>query len=291
MKPASFDYHCPTTVAETVGLLRSLGSEAKLLAGGQSLVPLMNLRLARPGHLIDLNRVTDLVGVAESAGVLELGALLCHRTLATHPTIASRLPLLAEAAGQIGHPAIRGRGTLGGSLAHADPAGELPTVAVALDATLVATSASATRLLPADGFFTGPLSTILAEDELLVSVRVPLAGPPGTQRCCGFAEFARRRGDFALVLAAVVADIDPDGVCQAARIVIGAVAPQPWRCAVAEAELVGQPFADDHLDRAAAAAMSACQPTADVHGSAAYRRALVGVIVGRALRQAREQVR
>ena len=270
-------------------MLGSLGPEAKLLAGGQSLVPLMNLRLARPAHLIDLNRVADLNGVAEVDGSLEIGALVRHQTVATHPLIADRVPLLAAAAGQIGHLSIRLRGTLGGSLAHADAAAELPAVVIALDAALVTASPSASRAVAAEGFFTGHLSTVLAEDELLVAVRVPLSRPAGTQRRWGFAEFARRRGDFALALAAVVADVDTAGVCQAARVVIGSVAPQPWRCGLAEAELLGSPFAGDQAERAAAAAMAACEPRADVHASADYRRALVGVVVAQALRQAQEQ--
>ncbi len=259
MKPAPFEYVRPATVAEAVEVLAAHPGEAKALAGGQSLVPLMNLRLARPAVLVDLDRVAGLEGVELRDGHLCLGAMVRHERLVSDPAIGRLAPLLAEAAAWIGHTAIRHRGTLGGSLAHADPAAELPAVAVALGAELIATGPGGRRSIPAGQFFLGPLTTALDDGELLTEVRIPL--PPAGRRV-GFAEFARRHGDFALVLAAAV--VDPPGL----RIVLGGVGPVP----VAVSDL-GQL---DGLD-----------PPGDLHASSRFRRALVQVLVERALVQTR----
>ena len=260
MKPAPFDYVRPASVAEAVEALAGHPGEAKVLAGGQSLVPLMNLRLARPGMLVDLDRVAGLDEVEVGAGHLTIGAMVRHERLLTDPTIHRHAPLLAQAAAWIGHSAIRHRGTIGGSLAHADPAAELPAVVVALGAELVAAGPAGTsRSIPAGEFFLGPLTTALDDGEVLTEVRIPVASEG---RRVGFAEFARRHGDFALVLAAAV--VEPPGV----RVVLGGVGPVP----VAVSDLAEL----DHLS-----------PPDDIHASSGYRRALVKVLADRALEQAR----
>jgi carbon-monoxide dehydrogenase medium subunit len=260
MKPAPFEYLRPATVAEAVEALAAHPGEAKALAGGQSLVPLMNLRLARPAVLVDLDRVAGLDGIEERDGYLAIGAMVRHEQLVTDPTVRRTAPLLAAAAAWIGHSAIRHRGTIGGSLAHADPAAELPTVAVALRAELVAAGPAGTsRSIPAGEFFLGPLTTALDDGELLTEIRIPL---PPAGRQVGFAEFARRHGDFALVLAAAVVDSG------SVRVVLGGVGPVP----VAVSEL-------DELE--------GIDPPSDLHASSRYRRAVVKVLVERALEQAR----
>jgi carbon-monoxide dehydrogenase medium subunit len=271
VKPAPFRYVRPGTVAEAVAALAAAGGEARPLAGGQSLVPLMNLRLARPTVVVDLNRVGELERLAVEDGWLVIGAMVRHRRLATDPLVARHAPLLAEAARWIGHGAIRARGTIGGSLAHADPAAELPCAAIALDAELSVDGPGGGRTVAAAGLVDGAFSTRLGGGELITAVRVPLAA--GARRW-GFAELARRHGDFALVLAAATTG---DGV---AGVTLGGVAGAPLRVEV-----------EGGLDEAgipavAARCRDACHPGDDVHATAAWRRAMVEVLVTRVLRQA-----
>lgn len=262
-------------------LLASAGHDVKILAGGQSLVPMLNLRLVRPAVLIDLNGVPGLDRIIPAAdGGLGIGALVRHAALASSAAVVERAPLLAEAARHIGHPAIRHRGTLGGSLAHADPAAELPAALVALDAELVLRGPRGARTIRASEFFLGLMTTALGPDEILVEIHVPPQGPGW-----GFAEVARRAGDFAL--AGVVALVDraagSSGRFRSARLVGFGVGDRPVRFAAAE-EILTSP--NGSLERAASAAADSCDPPDDVHASAEYRRHLAAVVTAEALGQA-----
>ncbi len=277
MKPAPFRYARPATAAEAVAILAASPGDAKLLAGGQSLVPLLNMRLVRPAVLVDLNGARELERIEPApAGGLVLGALVRHTDLAASALVRERAPLLAEAARHVGHTAIRNRGTLGGSLAHADPAAELPAALVALDAELALLGPRGLRRVAVAEFFRGLLSTALAADELLAEVRVPAAAPGW-----GFAEIARRPGDFAL--AGVAAALDGAG---RARVVGFGVGDRPIRLRAAEALVAAAPRDPAAAARAGAAAGADCDPAADVHASAEYRRHLATVLAEDALRQA-----
>ena len=273
MKPAPFEYVRPATVDETVAALASGadGAEIKILAGGQSLVPLLALRMARPAVLVDINRVAELSGFGRCPGPagaasVEVGALTRHRVLAEQ----TEHPLLAEAARWIGHPAIRSRGTAAGSLAHADPAAELPVVAVACGAVATVVGPSGVRRVPAGELFLGPLMSALDEDELITSVSFPVPAR------WGFAEFARRHGDFALVSVAVAE------VAGEVSIALGGVGGVPVRSVAGEQVLAR----GGSVDEVVAAVRAELRPTGDLHASADYRRALAGELVRRALDQA-----
>lgn len=263
-----------------MGLLAGGDHDVKILAGGQSLVPMLNLRLVRPSVLIDLNGVAGLDRIAPGPNNgLTIGALVRHAALANSLLVKERAPLLAEAARHVGHPAIRHRGTLGGSLAHADPAAELPAALIALDAQLVLHGPRGERIIPAPEFFRGLLTTALAPDEILTEIRVLSHGPGW-----GFAEVARRAGDFALAgVMAVVARPGSSGRYESARLVGFGVGDKPVRFAAAE-QIITNAGAD--VARVVAAVAEACDPPDDVHASAQYRRHLAAVLVEEALRQA-----
>lgn len=283
MKPAPFGYHRPATVAEAVSLLDELQDDVKVLAGGQSLVPLMNFRLSVPAELVDVNGIAELTGHAVTGDVLRLGALTRHRELELSAAVRGAAPLLAHAAPYVGHPQIRSMGTMGGSLAHADPAAELPGVMLALDARMVIASARGERTVPAAEFFVSHFTTALEPDELLVAVEVPVA-PERTGHA--FCEVAARYGDFALVGAGAAVTVDDDGVITEARIACTSVAPTPVRAAEAEALLRGavpDPKVLAEVERAVAAAL---EPTPELKASAAYKRRTAGVLVARAVRKA-----
>jgi carbon-monoxide dehydrogenase medium subunit len=282
MKPPPFEYHRAASVAEAVALLVRHGPEAKILAGGQSLLPLMKLRLARPGVLVDLGRVSDLAYARRSNGFLAFGALARLSELESAQT-RSLCPILSAAARHIGHPPIRHRGTVCGSLAHADPAAELPLLALALDAELSVVGPAGTRVIRASDFFVAALATSLAPGELLVEARFPILGP---KIGWGFQELSRRHGDFAIVAAAALVEAAPAGTIKTARIALGAVADRPIRCAEAEATLIGRRGDPEAFTAAAAAATAALGPPGDVHASGAYRRRVAGVLVERALAEA-----
>jgi carbon-monoxide dehydrogenase medium subunit len=236
VKPAPFEYHAPTTIAEVVTTLAELGDEAKVLAGGQSLVPMLNLRLARFEHLVDIGRVPELRGIERRNGHVTIGAATRDAVIERDRTIAADAPLLAAATPYIGHFQIRNRGTIGGSLAHADPAAEYPAVAVALDARFQVVSVGGTRSVAATDFFTGVWSTALEPDELLTAIDVPVwSGRTGV----GVAEFARRHGDFAIAGAVAAVELADDRVARAAIAVFGA-AGIPVRAHAAEQALTGQ---------------------------------------------------
>jgi carbon-monoxide dehydrogenase medium subunit len=281
VKPASFSYVRAKSLAEALAGLDADG-QAKILAGGQSLVPLMNMRLVRPTTLVDINGLPGLDAVqAAPDGGLRVGALVRHTDLLASPLVRARTPLLAAAAAHIGHRAIRNRGTVGGSLAHADPAAELPAAVVALDAILVVVGTAGRRRIPAREFFRGPLTTALAPSEILTEVEIP--GPVET--AWGFAELARRAGDFAIAgVAGVLRPAPGDrGRCREARVVAFGCGDTPVRLSGAEAVLAGAGV-DPALARAAAeAAAAGCAPGDDLHATAAYRRHLVAVLTEQAV--------
>jgi aerobic carbon-monoxide dehydrogenase medium subunit len=286
VKPAAFDYVAPRDIAEALSLLAACGTDAKVLAGGQSLVPLMNFRLARPSFLVDINGIGALAGIERSNGQVTIGATTRQRDAAIHPTVKDLLPILAEAIGYIGHVGIQNRGTVGGSLAHADPAAELPVVALALDASLHLQRAGGQRTVRAEQFALGYLTTVLEPDELLTAASFCVP-PVGSGWC--FTEVARRHGDFALVAVAVLLNLDRSGRVASARIALGGVGRAPVRARAAEQTLIGESATDDLFRAAAAAVGDALEPEDDIHASADYRRHLAGVLVRRALTSARSR--
>ncbi|MEA3056505.1 MAG: aerobic carbon-monoxide dehydrogenase medium subunit [Actinomycetota bacterium] len=274
MKPPPFEYVAPTSLEEAVAALAEHGEDAKVLAGGQSLIPLLSLRLARPTALIDLNGVTELSSIQVN-GSTSIGAMTRHRAIERSADIAKAVPLLAAAVPYIGHAAIRTRGTIGGSLAHADPAAELPAVALALDATFDVTSTRGTRTIAAADFFDGYFTTSMAPDEILTGVTFPTAAA-GTK--VSVQEMARRHGDFAM--AAVVASVSADGDT---RLALVNVADRPYRATAAEqAANAGAP-----VEEIADLATRDLEPVADLHASSAYRKHVAGVLVRRALNEVR----
>ena len=282
MKPAPFEYHDPDHIDAVLDLLAQLGDEAKVLAGGQSLVPLMNFRLARPAHLIDLNRVAELSYVRTAAGQLSIGAMTRQRSLERSP-LAGAWPLIGEALQYVGHTPIRVRGTVGGSLAHADPAAELPAVMSVLDAEFVVRSRRAQRTTGPDQFFRAYLTTSLEPDELLVEIRVPPLRP-GTG--WSFQEVSRRHGDFALVGVTALVTLGADGAIDTGRLVFVGAGATPERSRQAEAMLIGGRPGDALFRAVGDLAARALDPPADVHASVEYRRETAAVLARRALVEA-----
>jgi carbon-monoxide dehydrogenase medium subunit len=282
VKPAAFDYHRVDTAEEAIERLAELGEEAKVLAGGQSLVPMMNFRLVRPPALVDVSRVTELRVLRREDGMLRIGALTRHADIehAAEEDLAGGYEILRRAAGWVGHFPIRARGTFGGSVAHADPAAEWCMLAVALDAEVVARGPGGRRTIAARDFFVGFFTTTLEPGEIVEEVRFPRPWPHAAIQ-----EFARRHGDFAIVAAVVALDLDGD-VVRDARIVVGGIDEVPVRAEAAEAALRGQRA--DAFAEAGGAAAGEVEPSGDIHGSAEYRRELTGVLVRRALEEARD---
>ena len=283
MKPPLFDYVLPRSLDEALAVLARHGEQAKALAGGQSLVPLLNFRLVRPAYLVDLNEVPGLDGIRIQDGRLAIGAMTRQRAVETSAVVRELCPLLAEAMPQIGHVQIRNRGTVGGSLAHADPAGELPAVVAALDGELVLRSARSERRLPAREFFVAYLTTAAAPDELLVEVRLPLA-PPRTGTA--FLEVSRRHGDFALVGVAATVTLDERGVCTACAVALTGVGPTPVVAREAARVLVGIAPTAAAIEDVARRVAGSLAPDSDLHASADYRTHLAGVLTRRALARA-----
>ncbi|RVT92310.1 xanthine dehydrogenase family protein subunit M [Rhodovarius crocodyli] len=282
MKPAAFAYHRPETRAEALALLAEHGEEAKIIAGGQSLVPAMNFRLARPPILIDINAVPGLDGVREEAGQLVIGARTRHATFEKPVTAGPLGTLLARVAANIAHTPIRSRGSWGGSVSHADPASEWCCVTRGLEAELVAESATGRRSIPAADFFQTIFTTALRPDELLAEIRLPLFGPDWH---CGFAEYARRAGDFALAMAVVACRVE-GGVIREARVGLGGIASTPVTSPEAVAALLGQAPSPALFAAAGAAGAAATDPDGDIHASGEYRQDLVKAMIRRALVQA-----
>ena len=281
VKPAAFEYHRPTTVAEAASLLAELGDDAKVLAGGQSLIPMLALRLTVFGHLVDIGRIAELQGIEVSADGVRIGAGTTEAAVERSAEVASAVPLLAMASPYVGHVQIRNRGTVGGTLAHADPAAEYPAVALALDASVEATSPRGTRTIPAAELFTGLWSTSLAEDEVLTSVTFP-TWPDRV----GFQELARRHGDFAIAGAAVALQTDGDTVTRCGIGLIG-LGSTPLRASAAEQAAVGSTVQDlDVVELGRLATADLDNVPADLHGSADYRTHVGAVMVTRALQEA-----
>ena len=282
MKPAAFRYFAPRALDEALGLLAEHGEDGKVLAGGQSLVPAMNFRLARPASLIDINRIAGLDYVREEDGALRIGALARHARF-ERPAAAGALGgFLATVARHIAHLPIRTRGTFAGSLAHADPAAEWCLVATLLDAELVLASRRGTRILKPDGYFLGALATALEPDELLIEIRLPLLDAGWL---AGFAEFSRRAGDYALAMCAAMLRREEGRIVEA-RLAIGAAAERPSRIAAAERLLLGSDGGAEIGRQAGEIAAAAIEPLEDVQASAPYRRHLVRAMVARAVTQA-----
>ncbi len=285
MKPAPFAYAAAESLEEVLALLGEAGDDAKLLAGGQSLLPLLAYRLARPSHVIDIGAVPALDAIDERDGRLRVGALVRHAAL-ERCELNGRWQAVREAAALIGHLPIRMRGTLGGSLAHADPAGELGVVATALDADIVLRSVRGERTVPAAEFFIAPLITAAAPDEVLVEAR--FTAPAGGFRSV-FEEFSPRVGDFAYASVAAGCRVDADGAAHDVRIALGSVGPTPIRASAAEESLTGSALHDAAIAECARMAATACDPSAgDWHADGEYRRALVASLVERALTRLRD---
>lgn len=285
MKPAPFRYVAPTTINDAVSQIAEFGYDAKILAGGQSLIPTMNFRLSQPQVLIDLNGVSELAFLAPTpAGGLLLGAMTRQRTVERSTLVASHAPLLHATMPHIAHVQIRNRGTIGGSLAHADPAAELPAVMVALGARFKLRSVRGERWVPADQFYLDLFTTALEPDELIFAIEVP-AAPPRTG--WSIQELARRRGDYALVGLAATVQLDEAGRCCNARLIYLSVGAGPTPAPAAAATLLGKiPDAALMLEAARVAAHQDIEPMADIHATAAYRRHLVAVLSRRALHEA-----
>lgn len=287
MKPPRFDYHAPTSIEQAVELLARYGGDAKVLAGGQSLMPMLNFRLARPAALVDVNRIPSLAYVREDDGTVALGAMTRQRTIEFSPVVARRLPLLREATRWVGHLPIRSRGTIGGSIAHADPSAEYPAVLTALQGEVVAQGPRGRRTLTPGALFESYLTTSLEPDELLLEVRLP-AMPAGAG--WAFEEFARRHGDFAIV--GIAAMVVPDGEgCAIARLASAGAGPVPVRLRAAEEILERDGLGDAAVEAAAARAAELVDPDADVHASAEYRRHLTRILTARAIRKSVERSR
>jgi CO/xanthine dehydrogenase FAD-binding subunit len=285
MKLPPVDYKAPATIAEALELLAEHQDDASVLAGGQSLIPLLALRLARPELLIDINGVPELSGIAAAAGWLTIGATTREYVAEESRTVADAVPLLAAALPFIGHEAIRSRGTIGGSLAHGDPAAELPAVARALDAELVVRSTSGERIIPVADWFQGYLTTARNADELLVAVRFPAAKPwTGTS----FLEVARRHGDFAIVGLATSLTLS-GGAISDARLAFAGMSDVPVRASEAERMLVGEQPSAELFEDAARSATAGIDPPSDLHGSPEYRRKVAATLVRRGLRAAADR--
>ena len=283
MKPPRFEYLAPTSLDEALGLLADHGDEAKVLAGGQSLVPLLNFRLVRPAYLVDLNEIPGLAYVRADDGRLAIGAMTRQRAVETADVVRERCPLLADAMPQIGHFQIRNRGTIGGSLAHADPAAELPAVVAALEGELVVRSRAGQRTLTPEQFFVAYLTTAVDPAELLVEVRLPVA-PPRTG--AAFMGVSRRHGDFALVGVAASVTLDEAGVCTGCAIALTGVGPTPVVAREAARALIGAKPTTEALEDIGRRAAAPLRPDGDLHASSEYRTHVAGVLTRRALARA-----
>lgn len=284
MKPAPFEWHGPERLEEALGLLSSFGDEAKALAGGQSLVPMLALRLARFDHLVDLNRIPELSGVSRTNGWLRVGAMTRHRTVEYSDEVTTAVPLLSRATHHVGHFQIRNRGTVGGAVAHADPAAEQPAVCVALDAVMEVASSTGVRDVAAASFFQGTWATAVGPDELLVGLRFPIW--PGR---CGFAveEVSRRHGDFALAGVVCGVAVAADGRVERAAVAMFGVGGTPVRASGAETALLAGALGDD----VAQAAREGLEPPEDLHATSTYRSRVAGVLVRRAATKALAEAR
>jgi carbon-monoxide dehydrogenase medium subunit len=280
--PPSFDYHAPRSLGDALSLLSSLGSDAKLLAGGHSLLPMMKLRFAQPAHLIDLNGIADLRGIREEGGALLIGAMTTEAELLTSPIVRNKVPLLAEGAASIADPQVRNKGTVGGDISHGDPGNDHPGLMMALDASFVLTGPQGQRTVKADGYFLGLFSTQLGSDEILTQIRIPI---PAAGTGWSYQKLKRKTGDFATAATAVLLRLKGTAVASVAIGLTNAGA-SALRAKAAEASLIGKPINDATLGEAARLAMSICEPTADQRGDVAYKTAMCGEMTRRALQAA-----
>jgi carbon-monoxide dehydrogenase medium subunit len=288
MKPAKFDYYDPSTLQEALTLLDTHQGDGKVLAGGQSLMPLLNMRLARPNIVVDINRITELNYVRASDGGIAIGAIARQRALQTDKLIAERVPILQESAYYIAHPQIRSRGTICGSIAHADPAAELPALALALDAEMTLTSAKAARTVSAEPFFQSFFTTALEANEILTEVRFPAAPKDSAWSVL---EISRRHGDFAIAGIVAGLALEPNRqVIARARLVYFGVGPMPIRVKAAEDALIGQAATEPAFEAAAQSAKQGIDPSNDIHATEEYRRAVSATLTKRALRAALQKL-
>ena len=288
MIPPKFAYFVPTTVHEALTLLRTYGSEAKLLSGGQSLIPLMKLRLATPAYLVDINRIPGLDQIQERNGFLSIGALTREADLEQSARVRALYPIVCDTARVIGDPLVRNLATIGGNLAHADPANDHPATMLALEAEIVATGLSGERTIPAAEFFTDFFTTALQPDEMLTAIRIP-APPAGSGGM--YVKLERKVGDFAVVGVAAQVTVDASGICTRAGIGLTNVAPTPLKVRAAEALLQGKRLDQESIQQAAQLAAEAARPEADLRGSVEYKRDMVRVLTTRALTGALERAR
>jgi carbon-monoxide dehydrogenase medium subunit len=279
MIPAGFDYHAPRSIADAVKLLGDLGPDAKLLAGGHSLLPMMKLRFAMPSHLIDLGKIPQLRGISQVGNEIHIGAMTTENDLLRSPLLAEKVPLLVEGAGWIADPQVRYRGTIGGDISHGDPANDHPALMLALDASFVLTSAKGERVVKADGYFLGLYSTLLESGEILTQIRVPI---PAAGSGWSYQKLKRKTGDFATAAAAVLLQMKGRSVAKAS-IGLTNLGPTALKARAAEAYLAGKPIDEASLKEAARLAMSICDPTPDQRGDAAYKTAMCGEMTRRAL--------
>lgn len=287
MIPSSFDYHAPTSVDEALGLLGELGGDAKVLAGGHSLIPAMRLRLAMPGALVDLSEIAGLSYIKEEGGELRIGAMTREVELERSAIVQERYPLLADAGRVIADPLVRNRGTIGGNLAHADPANDHPAVMLAYGATIVARGAGGSRDIPIDDFFVGLFESALEPGELLTEIRIPT---PGAGAGGAYLKFERKVGDYAVSAVGVQLTMDGD-TCTAIRAGLTNVGPVPMRATDAENALAGKAVSDEALEEAGRAAAAGCDPSGDLRGSAEYKRDLTRILFKRAVRKAIERAK
>ena len=283
MIPRDFEYHAPKSIPDALGLLKQFGDEAKLLAGGHSLLPMMKMRFAQPGHLIDLGKIPELKGIREEAGTIRIGAMTTENELIWSKLLQAKCPLLIEGARLISDPQVRYKGTIGGDIAHGDPGNDHPAMMLALGASFVLRSAASERVVPADGFFVGTYDTLMKSDEIMTEIRIPTPAP-GTGYC--YAKLKRKVGDFATAAAAVMLRMNGETVREVA-IALTNVGPTPLKARAAEDSLRGKALTDASMAAAAELAMSICDPAVDQRGDAEYKTAMAGEMTQRALRMAR----
>ena len=286
MIPAAFEYHTPSTIGEATALLAKLGDDAKVLSGGQSLIPLMKLRLASPAHLVDINGIPGLSGIREADGFLRIGALTRESELEESEVVRSRYPLLHDTSKVIADPLVRNLATVGGNLAHGDPANDHPATMLALGAEIVAVGPKGERRVPIASFFTGPFATSLRPDEILVEIRIP---SPPARSGGAYLKLERKVGDFATAAVAAQLTIGADGTCERVGIGLTNVGLTPIKATKAEAALKGKAPDEAAIKRAAELAAEASEPSADLRGSVEYKKDLVRVLTARALRKAVER--
>jgi carbon-monoxide dehydrogenase medium subunit len=285
--PASFDYHVAKTVDDAIALLQEYGDEAKLLAGGHSLLPTLKLRLAQPGHLIDLGRIDGLSYIREENGYVAVGALTTYRTIELSDVLRNRFAILPEGTSVIGDQQVRNRGTIGGSVAHSDPAADMPGIVLALKAIVVAQGPNGTREISADDFFQDLFTTALAEDEVITEIRLPLLPAHSGS---AYEKLANRASHYAITGAAVVVTLNDDDTCASASVVITGASVKPTRASAVENALAGKALNESTIAEAASHAADGLEIVEDIHGSKTYRAQMTAVMVRRALTRALERV-